>query len=121
VVLAWEAEARTLHDRSFLHRWEHFHYHLGSKYFPELGYDGLYAASLAAQRDHRLYVPTGPIVRDLRNNALVPLDAARDQVKQVVKRFEPGRSHSSTWRFSSARSSRCSEASERQRPACALR
>ena len=37
------------HGPGFVHRWEQFHYFLGSKYFPELGYDGLYVASIAAQ------------------------------------------------------------------------
>ena len=36
-------------NRGFVNRWDQFHLQLGSKYFPELGYDGLYAASLLAQ------------------------------------------------------------------------
>lgn len=53
-------------DRGFVHRWEHFHYHLGSKYFPELGYDGLYVASLAAQHASHPQLPVGRRLRDLR-------------------------------------------------------
>ncbi|MBC7173557.1 MAG: hypothetical protein H5U40_14045, partial [Polyangiaceae bacterium] len=35
---------RAFHGAGYVHHWETFHYVLGSKYFPELGYDGLYLA-----------------------------------------------------------------------------
>src|SRR4029079_10593841 len=35
--------------RSFTHGQDMFHYQLGSKYFPELGYEHLYEASVVAQ------------------------------------------------------------------------
>ncbi|HEU4534145.1 MAG TPA: hypothetical protein VFS00_08505 [Polyangiaceae bacterium] len=35
----------------FYHRWEFFHYYMGSKYFPELGYDGLYKCTAIAESD----------------------------------------------------------------------
>jgi hypothetical protein len=35
-------------DGTPLHIWDQFHYVIGSKYFPELGYDGLYVATVAA-------------------------------------------------------------------------
>jgi hypothetical protein len=33
----------------FYHRWDQYHYYMGAKYFPEMGYDGLYKCSVAAQ------------------------------------------------------------------------
>lgn len=33
----------------YYHRWDQFHYYMGAKYFPELGYSGLYKCSLIAQ------------------------------------------------------------------------
>jgi hypothetical protein len=33
----------------YYHRWEHFHYYMGAKYFPEMGYDGLYRCTAIAQ------------------------------------------------------------------------
>jgi hypothetical protein len=37
----------------FAHDWEQFHYFLGSKYFAEVGYDGLYVASMGAEMQGR--------------------------------------------------------------------
>src|SRR4029077_10405085 len=80
------------HAGHWLHKWELFHYDLGSKYFPELGYDGLYAASVAAQRttsDSLLQ----PHLRDLRTNEIVPTLSLLDQLKDVLARFTPHRFH----------------------------
>ncbi len=33
----------------FYHRWDQYHYYMGAKYYPELGYDGLYKCSAVAQ------------------------------------------------------------------------
>ncbi len=35
----------------FYHRWEFFHYYMGAKYFPEMGYDGLYKCTAVAEAD----------------------------------------------------------------------
>jgi hypothetical protein len=35
----------------FYHRWEFFHYYMGAKYFPEMGYDGLYKCTAIAESD----------------------------------------------------------------------
>lgn len=34
---------------NYIHRHDVFHYYLGAKYFPEMGYDGLYAATAIAE------------------------------------------------------------------------
>jgi hypothetical protein len=58
---------------SRVHYHEFFHYFVGSKYFPELGYTRLYeCASLAeAEEGFRVRVEQG-MIRDLRENELVP-------------------------------------------------
>jgi len=33
----------------YWHRWDQYHYYMGAKYFPEIGYDGLYKCSAIAQ------------------------------------------------------------------------
>ncbi len=43
-----------------LRTWNVYHYHIGSKYFPEVGYRDLYAATLAADDDWRASGGTGP-------------------------------------------------------------
>jgi hypothetical protein len=35
----------------YYHRWDQYHYYMGAKYFPELGYDGLYRCAVVAQDD----------------------------------------------------------------------
>ena len=50
-----------------VHHWEQFHYFLGSKYFPEVGYDGIYVASLAAERELDLGHGVQSHMRDLQD------------------------------------------------------
>ena len=75
----------------FVNYHEHFHYYLGAKYFPELGYDGLYAASLAAQREGGPDEALPKWVRDLRTNTMV-LSVDHLVFADAVKvRFTPAR------------------------------
>lgn len=76
----------------FVNHAEQFHYYLGSKYYPELGYDGLYAASLAAQA---ALTPDGSqrggSIRDLRTNELRSTRELIPQVREVAARFSAER------------------------------
>lgn len=54
--------------------WNVYHYYLGSKYFPELGYSDLYVASLAA--DDAGWWRGVDLVRDLETHEVVPRSAA---------------------------------------------
>lgn len=64
------------HYGTFVHTWDTFHYVVGAKYFPELGYTGLYEATLAAERASGLLPPGSSVpVRDLGTNALVTASA----------------------------------------------
>ncbi|GAG15894.1 unnamed protein product, partial [marine sediment metagenome] len=79
------------HGRSGIHHWEQFHYLLGSKYFPELRYDGLYVASLAAERELNLGLRSQSHIRDLRTNEVVPARGLTDHRREVKGRFSPER------------------------------
>lgn len=61
------------HFPARVHDYEFFHYYVGSKYFPELGYTGLYECSCLAEAEQgfrrRVELRT---IRDLRRNELVP-------------------------------------------------
>jgi len=74
----------------FINRWEMYHYQLGSKYFPELGYDGLYSASLLAQQQSAPDLPVGPL-RDLNTNKLVSFEANEPKRREVRERFGENR------------------------------
>src|SRR5215468_4251069 len=78
-------------DRGFVHRWEHFHYHLGSKYFAELGYDGLYVASIAAQHASHPQLRVGRRLRDLRTNRSERAGDASAHRREVRARFSSER------------------------------
>lgn len=60
-----------LHGGRLVHVWDSFHYVVGAKYFPEVGYTGLYEAALAAERAAGLLPPgmTVPL-RNLTTNAI---------------------------------------------------
>ncbi len=81
----------TFHGGRFTHFGENFHYQLGSKYFPELGYDGLYEASVAAQAMTKPVLPLPRMIRDLRTNTIVPVRAVDPRREEVIRRFSPAR------------------------------
>lgn len=74
----------------FVNRWEFFHYQLGSKYFPELGYDGLYAASLLAQRETAPELRVFPM-RNLDTNLMTPPEDHEPMLLEVRTRFSDER------------------------------
>ncbi|MCP4036379.1 MAG: hypothetical protein GY733_05535 [bacterium] len=76
----------------FANRWELYHYQLGAKYFPELGYDGLYAASVLAQSESSPESHT-PVeqVRDLVSNEMVGVEEHEPFIQEVRSRFDDAR------------------------------
>ena len=71
-----------------VHTYEFFHYYVGAKYFPELGYTGLYeCASLAeAEQGFRRRVELRKI-RDLRKNELVPARYVLEDPERLKQGF----------------------------------
>jgi hypothetical protein len=74
------------------HLSEYWHYYLGTKYFAELGYQGLYAAGVLADREDApdRFVPDAP-VRDLSTYRLVPRAELAARAPEVKARFSPAR------------------------------
>jgi len=72
---------------------DNFHYYVGSKYFAELGYFGLYECSITALAERGVRVPGGasPHVRDLRSMELRPAGLVRRQGADCPDRFSPER------------------------------
>jgi hypothetical protein len=79
------------HFPHFTHYWEQFHYELGARYFPELGYDGLYAASVLAEREVHPERPEPRNARDLRTNRVRRWFRMQDHAREVRARFTPQR------------------------------
>ncbi|MGE0641395.1 MAG: discoidin domain-containing protein [Thermoanaerobaculia bacterium] len=83
------------HFTNYIHNWDTFHYYLGAKYFPELGYDGLYdcvtvADSRAADPETRRRAAERT-VRDLRTNELVPGERILEHPERCLDRFHGDR------------------------------
>lgn len=71
-----------------VHYHDSAHYFLGAKYAPELGYTRLYdCVTKAAQEENRWPAVPPQTVRDLRSNAVVPLQNALDQGQDCAARF----------------------------------
>ena len=78
--------------RKFYHRWEHFHYYMGSKYNRELGYKGLYECAAVAQVD--LGMRNEVAARKLRNletDILESTQAILANPEKCKSRFSPER------------------------------
>jgi hypothetical protein len=97
--------------KKYYHRWEHFHYYVGAKYFRELGYAGLYKCAAVAQDELGVvsYIDedTGAPQRvdmasevrhpdkKIRNlsgdNLLIPASSVLDKPEECTSRFAPER------------------------------
>lgn len=75
VVVAWAAasigvaglnDAERVALRKEVHLWSHYHYFLGSKYFDELGYTGLYEQTVAVDREGKRKRVKARDIRDLQ-------------------------------------------------------
>src|SRR5262245_4164781 len=75
----------------FTHSQEMFHYQLGSKYFPELGYDGLYEASIIAQIESHPDLGLPRAIRDLKTNEIVSVLGPVKHRAEVMGHFTPAR------------------------------
>ena len=72
---------------------DNFHYYVGSKYFDELGYFGLYECSLIALAEKGLQPDraSGERARDLRSMELGPYSGIKENGADCPRRFEPER------------------------------
>lgn len=78
-------------DGSPVHLWDQYHYFVGSKYFDELRYDGLYVATLQVRRERHPDFELPARVRDLRSGQLVALTDVADHTNEVRRRFSDDR------------------------------
>jgi hypothetical protein len=75
---------------TYVNEWDTFHYYLNTRYLPELGYRGLYAATLVADAETGLRY-RGTEVRDLDTYDLVPVERVLARAPAVRARFSPKR------------------------------
>jgi hypothetical protein len=77
---------------SYLNEWDFYHYYVGTKYAPELGYTNLYGATLAADREAglRYHHPRGEI-RDLATAQIRDVASVTAEADRYRSRFAPAR------------------------------
>ena len=77
---------------SYLNEWDFYHYYVGTKYAPELGYTNLYGATLAADREAglRYHHPRGEI-RDLATAQIRDVASVTAEAERYRNRFSPAR------------------------------
>ncbi len=90
--LAWWNLGR-FHFSPFIHYYEFYHYYLGAKYAPELGYTRLYECTVAAEDE---LAHLGPMlerieIRDLTTNVLGPSTPALAHPEECKEHFSPER------------------------------
>lgn len=81
-----------LHFHNFVHVWDTYHYYMGAKYFPELGYENLYdCAAVVDSENGRLDQLKRRNFTDLRTNIIVKPDAVLANPDACKSRFTPER------------------------------
>jgi hypothetical protein len=88
-LLAWP-NFLNFHYYGLVHKWEFFHYYMGAKYLPELGYTRLYACAAAVDAEDGIDLG-GRLMRDLRDNRLVPAEAELARAAECRSRFSEAR------------------------------
>jgi hypothetical protein len=74
------------------HRWDQFHYYIGAKYLPEIGYTRIYQCTAVAEAER--FGPAAVVlrsIRDLRTEAIVPAATALADPASCKRHFSPAR------------------------------
>jgi hypothetical protein len=80
------------HRGHYVHEWDTYHYYMGAKYFPELGYLRLYHCTVVADAQEGHLDATGTrTTRDLENNRVVSAEALAADAERCTRHFAPAR------------------------------
>jgi hypothetical protein len=77
-----------------VHYYDIYHYHIGGKYFAELGYFDLYHATVIADQEHNKRferIKNFTHIRDLRSDRVIPWRMAMRERDRIVGNFTPER------------------------------
>ena len=81
-----------LHFGNFVHVWDTYHYVMGAKYFPELGYEKLYdCAAVANTENGRRDEVARQTITDLRTNVIIKTDEILAHPERCKESFSPER------------------------------
>ncbi len=74
----------------YYHRWELFHYYMGSKYFKQIGYEGIYTCTAVAEAELGFAKQVrARKLRDLSNDDIVSTEAALAHPEACKNAFPP--------------------------------
>jgi len=79
------------HFDDYIHEWDFFHYYVGAKYLPELGYTHLYECTVVAESELEGELATGRTIRNLETNDLEPVTAIVADPARCTTRFSAER------------------------------
>src|SRR5262249_7519190 len=79
------------HFDEYLHLWDIFHYYVGAKYLPELGYNRLYVCAVVAEKELDGRVEPDRRIRNLVTNDIEPVGAALADPAACTSHFSPER------------------------------
>lgn len=80
----------TLHNGFFLHAHDCIHYQIGSKYFKEFGYNGIYAGITQGLKELNQSIPSilpPKTFRDLDNKTGIHLNSTHPKTEEIKNRF----------------------------------
>lgn len=77
----------------FVHRWEMFHYYVGSKYHQELGYKNLYRCAAVVDAEDGLKSSPNRRIRDLDNDGVMTASQAVAEAPRCRSAFTGARWH----------------------------
>ncbi len=81
-----------LHFGNFVHVWDTYHYYMGAKYFPEVGYDLLYDCAAVADAEDGLRAQTeARALTDLRTNVMHQASEVLQHPEVCNSQFTPQR------------------------------
>lgn len=75
---------------TYLNGYEFYHYYLGAKYAPELGYTELYNATILAESELKRPL-SGRTIRNLDSGAIVRADTVLQREEEIKAHFGPAR------------------------------
>jgi len=82
----------TFHRDHYVHEWDAYHYYVGAKYAPELGYTRLYLCTIVADAEEgRVGDAAHRKVRDLETNRVVTADSLLLDPGRCTGHFSPER------------------------------
>ncbi len=91
MVLAWANWGALRGNQTMVHQWEQFHFYMGGKYQPEVGWFDLYPAAVLADRETTQVLGNLKEIRDNHTFELVPISTVFADQQRIRAKFSDAR------------------------------